>query len=373
MRSGRSAVFIGRLAPGAGAFGEGHPLSIPRVATVLALCEGLGWLADGQLRESPEASVAQLEQFHGAEYIAALRTAESLGVAGVEVRERFGVGTRENPLFPGLFASAAATVGGSLLAAELALAGHIVFHPAGGTHHGRPDHASGFCYFNDPVFALRRLGEHGLSRILYVDLDAHHGDGVQDALCDDPRMHTVSIHEAGRWPFTGAADDRGGGRSLNLPVPRGFHDSELRFLMRSAVLPYARSLRPQAVVITCGADGLAGDPLCGLELSNGALWEAVQALAALAPAVVVLGGGGYNPWTVARCWTGLWGKLSGRHIPRQLPLRAQRILQGLCCDLIDEEAIDPRWMRTLADPPREGPIRAAVAALVPRQRRSATR
>ena len=372
MRSGRSAVFIGRVARGTDGFGGGHPLSIPRVATVLALCEGLGWLADGQLRESPEASVAQLEQFHSAEYIAALRTAESNGVAGVEVRERFGIGTRENPLFPGLFASAAATVGGSLLAAELALAGHIVFHPAGGTHHGRPDRASGFCYFNDPVFALRRLGEHGLSRILYVDLDSHHGDGVQDALCDDPRMHTVSIHEAGRWPFTGAADDHGGGRSLNLPVPRGFHDSELRFLMRSAVLPYARSLRPQAVVITCGADGLAGDPLCGLELSNGALWEAVQALAALAPAVLVLGGGGYNPWTVARCWTGLWGKLSGRHIPRQLPVGARRILQGLCCDLIDEEAIDPLWMCTLADPPREGPIRAAVAELVPRQRRSAT-
>ena len=365
-------MFIGAGSAGTPGFGDGHPLSIPRVATVLALCETLGWLDVGQLRESPAASEEQLCRFHDADYVAALRECEAAGVAGLEARERFGIGTRENPLFPGLFARAAATVGGSLLAVELALAGHVVFHPAGGTHHGRPGRASGFCYFNDPVFALRRLAEHGLNRILYVDLDAHHGDGVQDAVREDARMHTVSIHEAGRWPFTGGAEDRGGGRSLNLPVPRGFHDSELRFLMRSAVLPYARRLRPEAVLITCGADGLAGDPLCGLELSNRALWEAVQALVAAAPVAVVLGGGGYNPWTVARCWTGLWAGLSGRRIPRRLPVAAQRILEGLSCDLIDEEQIDPLWVRTLADPPREGPVRPAVAALAPRQPRAAT-
>lgn len=366
MQAGRSAIFIGGNSATTPGFGSAHPLSIPRVPTVLALCRALGWLDPGELRASPTASEEQLRQLHSAEYIAALRAAERAGVAGIEVRERFGIGTRENPVFPGLFARAAGTVGGSLLAAELALQGHIVFHPAGGTHHGRPARASGFCYFNDPVFALRRLTEGGLSRILYVDLDAHHGDGVQDALREDPRMHTLSIHEAGRWPFTGGAQDRGGGRSLNFPVPRGFHDGELRFLMQAAVLPHARSVRPQAVVIVCGADGLAGDPLCGLALSNGALWDAVQALIALAPVALVLGGGGYNPWTVARCWTGLWGKLSGRRIPRELPQPARRILAALSCDLIDEEAIDPLWLRTLADPPREGPIRQAVAGLVPR-------
>lgn len=366
MRSGRSAVFIGGVATGTPGFGAGHPLSIPRVATVLALCETLGWLASGQRRECPRACEEQLRQFHSGEYIAALRAAEASGSVTIEDRERFGIGTRENPLFPGLFARAAATVGGSVLAAQLALEGHVVFHPAGGTHHGRPARASGFCYFNDPVFALRGFAERGLRRILYVDLDAHHGDGVQDAVRDDPRMHTLSIHEQGRWPFTGAAEDRGGGRSLNFPVPRGFHDSELRFLMQAAVLPYARALQPEAVVVTCGADGLADDPLCGLALSNGALWEAVEALIAVAPASVVLGGGGYNPWTVGRCWTGLWGRLSGRQVPPELPSSARAVLGKLSCDLIDEDAIDPLWLRTIADPPREGPVRAAVAALVPR-------
>jgi acetoin utilization protein AcuC len=364
MRASEQALLIVGTAASAPGFGAGHPLSIPRLRTVLALCAALGWLDDRQMRDSPAATELELGRFHSTEYIAALQAADAAGFATIDICERFGIGTRENPVFPGVFARAAATVGGSVRAVELALEGHVVFHPAGGTHHGRPGRASGFCYFNDPVFALRGFAERGLKRILYVDLDAHHCDGVQDAVRDDPRIHTLSIHEAKRWPFTGAVDDFGGGRSRNFPVPRGFNDTELRFLLRAALLPYARALRPQAVVITCGVDGLAGDPLCGLALSNAALWRAVEVLVRTAPAAVVLGGGGYNPWTVARCWTGLWGRLSGRKIPDRLPSAARRILAGLSSELIDDEAVDPRWLCTLADPPHEGPVRAAVTALL---------
>jgi acetoin utilization protein AcuC len=364
MRTERSAVFIGSDLCRAPGFGSNHPLAIPRVATVMELCAALGWLAPGQFRSSQPATVEQLGRFHSREYIAALRAADATGSATVEVRDRFAIGTRENPLFPGVFARAATAVGGSILAAELALEGYIAFHPAGGTHHGRPQRASGFCYFNDPVFAIRRLAEQGLTRILYVDLDAHHGDGVQDAVSDDARIHTISIHECGRWPFSGAASDRGGGRSRNYPVPRGFNDSELRFLMEEAVLPVTQRLRPEAVVITCGTDALAGDPLSGLMLSNGALWAAVEALVERVPVAVVLGGGGYNPWTLARCWTGLWARLSGRAIPTTLPPLARRILEGLSCDLIDDDMIDPAWSTTLADPPQAGGVREAVRNLV---------
>lgn len=370
MPSARSAVLITDASARSPGFGSDHPLAIPRVATVLALCKTLGWLDADQLRESPQASEAQLRQFHDAEYVSALRETDAIGIATVEIRERYRIGIRENPLFPGLFSRAAATVGGSLLAAELALEGHIVFHPSGGTHHGRPARASGFCYFNDPVFALRRFAALGLTRILYVDLDAHHGDGVQDAVCEDRRIHTLSIHEAGRWPFTGTVDDRGGGQSVNLPVPKGFHDAELRVLMNTAVLPFTHRVQPQAVVITCGADGLAGDPLCAMELSNGALWEAVEQLIELAPAAVVLGGGGYNPWTVARCWAGLWGRLSGRPIPAKLPLSAQRILAQLSCDLIDEDEVNPLWLCTIADPSQDRPIRQSIWDLVQRLRQT---
>jgi len=362
----RAAVFIGSELYRSPAFGGEHPLAIPRVATVMDLCAALGWLDPAEYRVAPQATPEVLSEFHHADYIAALRAADEAGSASLEVRERFGLGTRENPIFPGVFARAASGVGGSKLAAELALEGLVPFHPAGGTHHGRPDRARGFCYFNDPVFAVRGFAEAGLSRILYVDLDAHHCDGVQEAIATDARIHTVSIHEAGRWPYTGSAEDRGGGRSHNYPVPAGFNDTELDFLMQTVVLPLIEKLAPQALVIACGADALAGDPLTRMGLSNEALWRAVDSLIARSPTAAVLGGGGYNPWTVARYWTGLWARLSGRDVPAELPESAQRILRSLSCELLDEDTIEESWTRTLADIPRTGPVRAEVKELAAR-------
>jgi acetoin utilization protein AcuC len=341
-------------------YGRNHPLGIARVGPVEDLCRALGWLPAEAYRESPRATQEELAWFHAPDYVDALRAASEGGAAP---DRRFNLGTMENPVFPGVFERAATSVGGSILAAELALEGRIAFHPAGGTHHGRPDRASGFCYFNDPVFAILAFLRSNVKKVLYVDLDAHHGDAVQDAFAKDARVHTVSIHEAERWPHTGAADDAGGGRSLNLPVPRGFNDSELDFLVEQAVLPLARRLRPEAVVLTCGADALAGDPLSAMALSNVALWSAVERLAAEAPAAVVLGGGGYNPWTLARYWAGLWGCLSGKEIPAQLSLEAEKILRELACDLVDDDDRREEWLTTLADAPNHGAVRDEVRRL----------
>jgi len=349
-------------------FGRHHPLSIPRVSAVLELCASLGWIDDRCMRTSRIATVAELEAFHDAGYVEALRSSDAAGRVEPAVRERHGFGNFENPLFPGVFERAATAVGGSILAAEFALEGRVAFHPAGGTHHGRRDRASGFCYFNDPVFAIRRLLEAGRSRVLYVDLDAHHGDGVQEAFLDEPRVRVVSIHEQGRWPYSGAADDVGRGHACNLPVPAGFNDSELEHLLDTVVLPLAARFAPQAVVVTCGTDALAGDPLSGLALSNVALWDAVERVIADTGAAVVLGGGGYNPWTLARCWTGLWGRLGGRDIPDELPGPAQQILCSLECDLVEDEDVDESWCRTLADAPRTGTVREEVKLLARRGR-----
>jgi len=351
-------------------FGERHPLSIPRVSTVLRVCELLGWLDEHSYRNASAASVEQLTAFHDPRYVAALCSSDLAKYVETEVRDRHGFGTLENPLFAGVFERAATAVGGSILAAELALEGRAVFHPAGGTHHGRRDRASGFCYFNDPVFAILTLLGRGLDRVLYVDLDAHHGDGVQDAFLDDARVRVISIHEHGRWPYTGAADDHGHGYARNLPVPSGFNDDELAFLMDEVVLPLGRDFAPQAVVVTCGTDALAGDPLSKLSLSNGALWAAVERVIELAEPAVVLGGGGYNPWTLARCWTGLWGRLSGRTVPVVLPAEARVVLGGLSCDLVDDEDVEDGWIATLADAPRRGPVREAVRSLARREGRS---
>ena len=343
--------------------GRNHPLAIARVATVMELSRLLGWLGDGDFRQSPEATVEQLASFHTRAYLAALRQADATQQVEPAVRERHHIGNFENPVFPGVFRQAALAVGGSILAADLALEGLTPFHPAGGTHHGRPDRASGFCFFNDPVFAIRRLLERGVGRVAHVDLDAHHGDGVEEAFAREPRVRTISVHEAGRWPHSGATPGRGAGDAWNLPVPRGLTDSEFAFLLDEAVLPTVEAFSPGAIVITCGADGLDGDPLAGMQLSNVALWDAVDRVRALAPRAVVLGGGGYNPWTVARCWTGLWGRLSGRTLPETLPDAARNLLASLSCDLIDEDEVRADWISTLADEPRHGRIRPDVREL----------
>jgi acetoin utilization protein AcuC len=359
----KPAVFIGSDIYRDAAFGSHHPLSIQRMGRIMDFCDHLGWLGDEHYRESPQAPVSTLTGFHDADYVEALLHADETGRVEPEVRNRYNIGTMENPVFAGLFRRAATTVGGSMLAARLVMDGGVAYHPAGGTHHGRPDRASGFCYFNDPVFAIRSLLDGGMERVLYADLDAHHGDGVQDALVNESRVRTLSIHEAGKWPYSGAADDTGGGYALNMPVPKGFNDSELDWLMSEIVLPFAENFKPQAVVVTCGADGLAGDPLSGMMLRNSGLWRAVEMLVSLTPRTVVLGGGGYNPWTVVRCWSGLWGRLAGLEFPSRLPRQALDLLAGLESDLVDEEDILDSWLTTLADVPETDPVRPEIHEL----------
>lgn len=345
------------------AFGEHHPLSIIRVSGVLDLCRILGWLDDEHYRDSPRASEAELRRFHHEDYIEAVKTVDRAGRASTEIRQRYRLGTMENPVFKGMFERATTAVGGSIHAAQLALDGYTVFHPSGGTHHGRPDRASGFCYFNDPVFAILTLLQAGLERVLYIDLDAHHGDGVQDAFEHDSRVLTLSIHEEKRWPYSGIVDDRAQGGARNLPVPRQFNDSELDYLVENALLPLGRAFAPEATVFTCGADCLNGDPLSKMAISNVALWRSVKTLSTLSSRNVVLGGGGYNPWTVVRGWSGLWGTLAGYAIPEGLPREGRRLLSGFDCDLVDEEDVPAEWFTRLADEPNSGPVRPEVLRL----------
>jgi acetoin utilization protein AcuC len=344
------------------AFGRQHPLATGRDRAVLELIEAMGWVRPELVREAPLADRAALERFHAPHYLDAFETAARAQSASPELRARYHLGTMECPLFEGLWERARATVGGAMLAAELALQGHVVFHPAGGTHHGTPERASGFCYLNDPVFAILRLLDAGLERIAYVDLDAHHGDGVEAAFAREPRVALVSIHEEGRWPHTGRIADACGGRAWNIPVPRGLTDAEFALLVETVVLPVVRAWS-DAVVITCGADPLDGDPLSAMRLTNGALIEAVECCVAAASRAVVLGGGGYNPWTTARLWAALWARLAGYAIPERLPRPARSILAALDCDLVESEERDPRWRTTLLDPPGDGTIRPRIREL----------
>ena len=347
-------------------YGRRHPLSIARVSATLDLIAALGWHDPAGYIDSPLASADALARFHTPEYIAAIMDAEATGQVAPEVRDRFNIGRNGNPVFPEIFRRPATAAGASILAAQMlaGVAGGTVYSPAGGTHHGRADQASGFCYFNDPVLAILTLRDAGIGPILYVDLDAHHGDGVEAAFAADEQVLTVSIHEEGRWPGTGKRGERASGAARNLPVPVDFNDSELAFLIAEAVLPLARRWRPAALVLQTGVDALADDPQSKLTLSNGAIWAAVRDLLPSAPRRLVVGGGGYNPWAVARAWTGIWGVIAGHAPPSgPLPPAAEAVLRDLTWNHSRGRNPPDHWFTTLADAPRPGPIRPAIEDL----------
>jgi acetoin utilization protein AcuC len=365
-------LFIGSEIYRGSSYGRQHPLAIPRVSTVIDLARALGWLDDASYRVSPLATPEQLLRFHDADYIAALQRAEAEQAVSPETALRFAIGSHGNPIYPEMFTRPATSCGASLLAADLLLAGRhrVIYSPAGGTHHGRRDRAAGFCYLNDPVLAILRLLDGGMRPVLYVDLDAHHCDGVADAFVEEERVVVVSVHEENRWPFSGALDDAGCGNLFNVPVPQDFNDSEMGAIVDGLIVPLAERLAPQAVIVQCGADALAEDPLSRLSLSNGALWRALAAIAGLAPRLMVLGGGGYNPWAVARCWVGNWAVLNGFAIPPRLPPAAEAVLRGLRWSRSAGRNPPEHWFTTLADPPRDGGLRPdilrRIARLTPR-------
>ena len=158
----------------------------------------------------------------------------------------------------------------------------------------------------------------------------------------------------------GEAADRGGGGAVNIPVPTGFNDCEMDYLREAAILPLAQEFAPEALVFQGGADALEDDPLSRLSLSNGALWRVLRDLIPLAPRLLLLGGGGYNPWSVARCWTGFWAIARAMEIPARLPQEAEEILRALSWRHSRGRNPPEAWFTTLADVPRPGPLREEV-------------
>ena len=357
-------LFFGSEIYRGSSYGAWHPLRVPRVSTVMDLSRALGWLPPAQYRTSPRAKAQALSIWHTAEYTEALVRAEADQSVSDAVRARHGLGTVANPVFPEMFRRPATAAGAALLSGALLGAGGVIYHPGGGTHHGFPDRAGGFCYLNDPVLAILSLRAAGAARIAYVDIDAHHCDGVEHGLAGDLQTLLISVHEERRWPFTGALGDDGGGNCLNLPVPRGLNDTEMATIRDRLILPALTGFAPDAIVLQCGADAVSEDPLSRLTLSNNAHWAIVAALMALGcPRLLVLGGGGYNPWSVGRLWTGVWATLNGHAIPDHLPEAAQAVLRWLAWEKPPQawRAPPAHWFTTLRDAPRPGPIRAEVA------------
>ena len=347
-------------------YGEGHPLSIERVTPVMDLTFALGWANESVFIDSPIATFDMLTRFHDKKYVSAVIEAEKFQDVSDDIRELYNLGAGGNPIFPEVFTRPATAVGGAILAGQMLSENErgIIHSIAGGTHHAQKSKAYGFCFFNDVVLGILTMLDNGLERVLYVDLDAHHGDGVQDAFKDDHRVFTISIHEKDRWPRTGNLKDRASGFARNLPVPARFNDAELEAIISKAVVPLGLEFDPEAVVIQSGCDALSDDPQSKLELSNLALWNAVRRIVKLAPRVLVVGGGGYNPWATARAWSGVWATLNDINPNIDLPLEGVDILKSLTWNHSKGRNPPEHWFYTIADEANFGVVRDEISIAI---------
>nr|WP_131739576.1 acetoin utilization protein AcuC [Actinomadura roseirufa] len=308
-------------------FGSGHPMNPVRVELTMALARELGVLDRPNVRlASFEAAGDELLRLvHEEEYIAAVRHAGATGLPD----PRHGLGTDDNPVFHGMHDASALVTGASVAAAEAVWTG-AAEHAAnisGGLHHALGGAASGFCVYNDPAVAIAWLLDNGAERVAYVDIDVHHGDGVQAAFYDDPRVLTISLHETPRtlFPGTGFPNETGGrgaeGTAVNVALPPGTGDGPWLRAFGAVVPPLLRGFAPQVLVTQHGADAHSLDPLAHLILSLDGQRAAYAALHRLAHETaggrwVVTGGGGYElVQVVPRAWTHLLAEAAGGPVP----------------------------------------------------------
>ncbi len=309
-------------------FGPNHPLAPVRVELAVQLARELGLVDLAHVTEIPAepATDAQLRLVHSERYIDAVRRA---GANPHTVDLLHGLGTDDDPVFPGMHEASALVVGASLAAVHAVWSGaaeHAV-NLAGGLHHAMRGLASGFCIYNDAAVAIAWALEHGVERVAYVDVDVHHGDGVQAIFWDDPRVLTISLHESGRFLFPGSGfpGDVGGpaaqGSAVNVALPPGTGDDRWLRAFDAVVPPLLKAFEPQLLVTQHGCDSHRLDPLAHLELSIDGQRVAYAALHALAHSYaggrwLVLGGGGYELVDVVpRAWAHLVGEVVGRPVP----------------------------------------------------------
>ena len=355
------AVLIGSEIYRNSQFGGKHPLSIPRVSAVLDLIRALGICDKEEYKTGPCAKPELLQRFHTPEYISILKKTEMSQKISQLDAKTYNIGSLSNPVFPEMFKRPATSVGSSLLAADLVADGGRAYSLGGGLHHGMSGYANGFCFLNDLAFAINRLRELGIQRVAYIDLDAHHCDGVTAAFPEDENLFIISAHEDKRWPFTGGVDENLVDRFLNIPLPSRCNDTEYLFIFEKLVFPLLERFQPEALIIQGGADALEDDPMSRLSLSNQVLWKILTMLLEQSQRVILTGGGGYNPWTVSRLWTGFWALMSGRPIPENLPSEAISLLKSLTWQrrMMPKE----RLLNSILDTPMEGQLRSEVRDL----------
>lgn len=295
-----------------------HPFHTVRAQRVREIVSPMGLLSgSGGSEVSPKpAERIVLKKFHTARYLHALKAAAA-GHLDVEALQ-MGIGSQDCPVFRGVYEYSVLAAGGTLTAAKMILSGQadIAFNPSGGYHHAGPELAAGFCYINDVALACIILAEQK-KRVLYLDVDVHHGDGVANAFYGRSDVLTISLHQNPKtlFPGTGFENEIGTGAGygycVNVPLPVGTYDQAYLKAFEAVVLPLMKAYNPDVIVFELGADALAGDPLANLSLTNNVYAEIINHLMNFNKPILATGGGGYNVDNTVRAWALAWSIFCG--------------------------------------------------------------
>jgi len=307
-------------------YGSSHPLQIKRLKLTYELIKAYGLLDLPSVQFIPtiKAEEEHLTLFHSRDYLDVLKQADEGHLKGNA--NSFGLGPGDNPIFPGLYDWSLWVTGATLQAVDFVTdgKGDIAFNIAGGLHHALRSRASGFCYINDPVIGILRLLDRR-KRVIYIDIDAHHGDGVQKAFYETDQVLTISLHESGYTLFPGTGHEyemgkgKGEGHSINHPFPP-YTDDELYLWAFEAIVPeLILAFSPDVVMTQLGVDTFYNDPLTNFHLSIEGYEKVLRRIKGLAPKWVALGGGGYNISNVVRSWTLAWAIMNEVELNEELP------------------------------------------------------
>ncbi|CAF1731416.1 Acetoin utilization protein AcuC [Bacillus subtilis] len=320
----RDSVFIYSPSYQTYMFHQEHPFNQQRVLLTYDLLKTINAFDDGDIVTPRLASEEELSLVHTDDYIQAVKLAGA-GKLPAEEGESYGLGTEDTPVFAGMHEAASLLVGGTLTAADWVMSGQALHatNLGGGLHHGFRGRASGFCIYNDSAVAIQYIQKKYRSRVLYIDTDAHHGDGVQFTFYDNPDVCTLSIHETGRYlfPGTGQIQEKGSGKgygySFNIPLDAFTEDDSFLEAYRTAASEVAAYFEPDVIISQNGADAHYYDPLTHLSATIN-IYEEIPRLAhTLAHQYcggkwIAVGGGGYDIWRVVpRAWARIWLEMKG--------------------------------------------------------------
>ncbi|WP_442595527.1 acetoin utilization protein AcuC [Neobacillus sp. D3-1R] len=300
-------------------FSSQHPFNQFRLKLTLDLLKKLNAIEEHMIIPPKKATEEELALIHDPSYIQAVKLAGD-GQLSTDTAENYGLGTEDTPIFPKMHDASSFLVGGTLTAVDYVMSGKVkhALNLGGGLHHGFRGKASGFCIYNDSAVAIKYIQEKYNARVLYVDTDAHHGDGVQWAFYDDPNVCTLSIHETGRYlfPGTGNITERGQGKgygySFNIPVDAFTEDDSWLYAYETSLREIASYFKPDVIVTQNGADSHYYDPLTHLSASMKIYREIPKLAHEIAHTYcdgkwIAVGGGGYDIWRVVpRAWAHIW-------------------------------------------------------------------